>query len=213
MLLAGQSHPLTAVRAYEANEWGKSDAVRILNEYLIEKDRGITPQRVPVAGDASSFIGTDKEETIRQLRDAGFTSIETSRIKETTTGAKPGTITAISIAGNSTFQPLSWFPYDAPVVINFYEPLNEEELQALHPGEIRVPFSASSCIGRSWQTVCKELAQAGFRDIVTVRTNASRPFLSREDAVKKITIAGSESFEKDDWFRPDVSVRVTHYGS
>ena len=213
MLLAGQSHPLTAVRAYEANEWGKSDAVRILDEYLTEKDRGITPQRVPVAGNASSFIGTDKEETIRQLRDAGFTSIETSRIKETTTGAKPGTITAISIAGNSTFQPLSWFPYDAPVVINFYEPLNEEELQALHPGEIRVPFSASSCIGRSWQTVCKELAQAGFRDIVTVRTNASRPFLSREDAVKKITIAGSESFEKDDWFRPDVSVRVTHYGS
>ncbi len=212
MLLAGQSHPLTAVRAYEANEWGRSDAVHMLNDYLSEKERGITPLRIPVAGGASSFVGTNKEETVRQLREAGFTAIEAERIKEISSGAAPGTVTAISIAGDSTFKALSWFPSDAPVAITFYEPLSEEELQALHPGEIRTPFSSASCVGRSWETVCKELVQAGFRDIVTVKTNAARPFLSREDAVKKITIADNESFEKGDWFRPDAPVRVTHFG-
>lgn len=212
MLLANQNHPLTAVRAYEADAWGHSEFVTALMTYLSETKHGIAHQTIPVPGSAASFPGRNAAEVQQELSAAGFTNIQAERVTEAE-DRSPGEITALSIAGDASFKELSWFPADSAVVYSFYEPLSEEEQQQLHPNEIRIPQSTDSYIGRPWKEVCQELVQAGFRNIVTVKTNAGRPLFTREDGIRSMTVNGSDSFAKGDWFSPDAPIRVVHYGS
>ena len=212
MILAGQSHPLTAVRAYEADAWGRSESTQALMTYLSERNQGISPKKIPVSGSAASFIGRNAAEVQQELSEAGFTSIQTERITSAE-NRQPGEICAFSIAGDSTFKELSWFTPDALISLTYYEPLSEAEEKQLHPNEVRMPESSDSYIGRPWKEVCQELVKAGFRNIVTVKTNASRPLFTREDGIRSITINGIDTFEQGTWFTPDSAIRVVHYGS
>ena len=213
LLFSGHSHPLTAIRAYEADQWGRSESVVKLISYLSEESKGEAHAQIPVPGSARSFLKQDADFVEEKLRSAGFTNIEMERQSEPDSSLIPNQITAFSIDGDSGFEDLAWFTPDAPVRITRYLPLTMEEQKVLHPDEVAVPKSSIQYLGQPWQTVCQQLVDAGFRNIVTVRTKATPPLFGREDGIKGITIDGRSDFQEGEWFAKDAPIRVTHYGA
>ena len=211
MILAGQSHPLTAVRAYEANEWANSDNVTKLVGYYGEAERSMPHSEAPVIDSAAAMKGKNAEKLAAALKETGFTNVTCTRVTKADLFTNPGTVVAVTADGVSDFASGSWFRCDAPFEITYYEPLTEEEEAAAHPGEIRMPFSSGNCYGRGYRAVCTELVNAGFKNIFTVQAQEARPILIREGGVSRITAGDNASFEKGDWFPADIKIRVFHF--
>ncbi len=211
MILAAQSHPLTAVRAYEANEWANSENILKLRNYYGEVTRGMNHAEIPVADSANSFIGKNAEKAAEDLKNAGFTNVKLNRVTEADLFTAAGTVTAVSAGGVSDFVTGNWFAPDTEFVLTYYQPLTEAEEAAMHEGEIRVPFSSLSIIGRDCKAVCTELAEAGFTNIYTVRSLEVRPLFAKENSVSRVEIGDNSGFDKGDWFAKDIKIRVIHF--
>ena len=211
MILAGQSHPLTAVRAYEANAWASSENVTKLLGYYGEVSRSMPHKEVPVGESAALMKGRNAAELAEELKKSGFTDV--TCVRETTADlfTSEGTVTGISIDGVSDFGPESWFGSGAKVEISYYQPLTPEEEAAAHPGEIRMPFSSMSCYGRDYTSLCQELVNAGFKNIFTVQDQGVRPLFFKDSGVTKVEVGEVSAFEKGDWFPASVKIRVTHF--
>ena len=211
MILAGQSHPLTAVRAFEANEWAASENTGKLLNYLNETTRGLEHSEILFADSPKSLLGKNARKALEELNSEGFTNVKLSRVTEADLLTFTGTVTAVTADGVSDFPAGSWFRPDTEIVLTYYQPLSEEEEAALHEGEIRMPFSSSGCIGRNCQSVCTQLANAGFTNIFTVKSLEVRPLLAAENGVSRIEAGDRADFEKGAWFPKDIKIRVIHF--
>ena len=209
MLLAGQSHPMTAVRAYEANEWGKSDNVAKLLRYYAEEEAGQPHTVLPVSLSSDGMKGMNGEALKKLLNEAGFTDVTSQR---TTQGdGAPESISSVSFNGTEEFHAGTWFDVNTPIVLTCYIPLSAEEEKALHPNEVQVPFRSRSVIGRDYSEVCMELVHAGFKNIFTVYSEDDRPLFSKDGGISRIEIGETDTFEQGDWFAPETKIRVIHY--
>ena len=211
MILAGQSHPMTAVRAYEANAWAASDNVTRLLSYYGEVSRSMPHTEVPVAEAAALMKGRNAEALAAELKEAGFTDVTCVRQTSADLFTSPGTVTGISINGDSDFKAESWFACDAKVEITCYEPLTPEEEEAAHPGEIRMPVSSLSCYGRDYVSLCQEFVNSGYKNIFTVQDPGIRPLFLKDGGVTKVTVGEVSDFEKGDWFPANIKIRVMHF--
>lgn len=164
-------------------------------------------------------VGTSSEDMIGQqytvvqgiLKDAGFVNIELEPIYDLTLGliTKEGTVDAVSIGGNSTFYGSSAFRYDETVRIAYHAKKSEEKNN--HEGEIKVPSSAKKYVGRNYEDVEKELTNAGFVNIETVR-KYDRQKKEKDGDITLISINGQTDFEKGTWFVAESNVIITYYG-
>lgn len=213
-------HPLNAVRAYECNEWQKSEVFSKINDYLTHDeairsglltDSQVT-REVPVNEAAKYYIGQNYIDVHSQFQHMGFTNITLNRVMEPMKTARSGQVLAISIDGNGNFARGSWYSPDAPVSIMYYEPATDDEIAAQHPGEARTPDSSRRCMGRYYQQVANEFLDAGFTTVlVEGNPNLRKGWLDKEGSVAWISVAGQPQFERGTWFNKDAVVRITYH--
>lgn len=208
-------HPLNAVRAYECNEWQKSENfTKIINYLKYDETQAVAKENrnLPLAEAAKYYVGLNYADVQLQLQDIGFTNIELVRVMEKGKLTKEGQVLSISISGMDDFKIGAWFASDAPITITYYEPETEEEIIASHAGEIRVPDSSKRYIGREYQQVINELKDAGFKEFVTEeQKDLKKGWLNKEGSIARITIEGQTQFEKGSWFKPDSIIRIGYH--
>lgn len=218
MFMYNKTHPLAALRAFECNEFGKTDRFIRIAEYIRTENNGSDEnaiaflREVPIAEPSKYYIGKNIDDVIDQLTALGFNDVR--RVKTTQKGnmAKSGQVICILINGHDGFNRYEWYPVDSVVEVEFYEPETEEEVAAAHPGQRRVPDSSKRYLGRSFEGVVEELNAAGFANIeLECQRKAKKGWLSKEGAISKISVSGQTQFEKGEWFAEEAVIRIAYY--
>ncbi len=209
------SHPLTAVRAYECNEWGNSENFHKVTKMLADSKETLRmPSEIPMPESSKYFIGKDYQEIVSYLRIAGFKSITCKRDEKKGRFVKEGQIVSIKIDGVDTFNKGDWISLEAEIEIEYYGEITERELMEQHPGEVRIPDSSWRYHGRNYHEVVEELLDKGFIEIRTepvYDVKKGRFSLVKPDTISQITINGKPMFNKGDWFMPDAVIKITFH--
>lgn len=210
LYLKDRTHPLTAVRAYEAREWAQTERFASIMEYLSCPEE-LADSRLPIELEPKKWLGKNVTDIQAKLLGKGCRSVTTERCTETTTKAKAGEITALEINGDAGCDK-DFYRRDAKITLFYYEPKSDEEIALEHTGEIRVEFAAKHFVGRKWEEVAEELRALGFVNIVP--KEMAMPRLARkgnQGNVAKILIAQNAQFEKNTWFAPDAEIILYYY--
>lgn len=218
MFLCNRDHPLTALRAFECNEWAKTERFARIVEYIrtcnaVSDEEAIAfLKEIPMAESAKHYVGKHIDEVAEQLTALGFTDVR--KIKTTQKGGivKSGQVISIIINGQEGFNRYEWYPVDALVEVEFYEPETEEEVAAAHPGQKRIPDSSKRYLGRTFEAVVAELQDAGFVNFsLECQKKAKKNWLSKEGAISKISVNGQTQFDKGEWFAEESLIRIAYY--
>ena len=212
MMFSTRSHPLNAVRAYEANEWCKTDSFKQLVKYLDEQQQGVRPTSVPMNDTAHSFVKKNADEVMQQLKNMGFTNVSMNRSTDERSGMPLNGVVSAVAGGRSDIKKGEWLPADIPWVITAYLPLTDFEQFAAHPGQACVPYSDVGYCGRDYRTVVDELRALGFTNItVCEQADIKVKFLIKEYSVAHISIDHNDRFEKNSWFNVNAPVVIRYH--
>lgn len=210
ILLQNATHPLTAVRAYEAREWGKGERFASITEYLSSPEE-LADSKLPIELEPKKWLGKKAADVQSKLLGEGFLNVALERYTEMAAKAKTGEVTAYEINGNVSSDK-DFYRRNANITLYYYEPKSDEEIVLEHTGEIRVEFAAKHFVGRKWEDVADELRALGFVNIVP--KEMAMPRLARkgnQGNVAKILIDQNAQFEKNVWFAPDAEVILYYY--
>ncbi len=216
--MRNQDHPQSAIRAYECNEWAKSQQFGKIVRYLESFDmNGLingadSPVEVPMPEKSNSFVGKETPDVIKVLEETGFRNIRTVRTMEKSVVSKDGQVVEV-LANGKAFEQLEWFPVDTEIIVTFFKAQTEEEDIAAHPGMIRMPEAASKLIGRDYMEVTKQLAAAGFTSIIAETQPIRIALFTKEGSVAKITANDESNFEKGTWYYPGTLIRIIYNSS
>jgi len=208
-----EDHPLNAVRAYECNEWVKTQQFEQIRVYL-EQGKFIDNNelKIPMPEAAKHYIGFGIDEVKEHLLKAGFIDIELERVFEKSRLTKEGQVVSISINGQEDFKAGEWYARNAKLLVRYYKPKTEEEIAIEHSGQIRVPDAAKKYIGREYSQVVNELKDVGFTNVlIDCQQNVKKSWLTKDGSISRITIGGDAEFEKGDWYQPESVVRILYY--
>ncbi|MBR0138097.1 MAG: M48 family metallopeptidase [Erysipelotrichaceae bacterium] len=120
-------HPNNALRAYEADQWMKSEDYARAKKYF---DACITNQKhdeFPISFDEGDLEGEQYYEVEKQLRDNGFENIDMRRVLDKSFTSS-GTVLNVKINGSDEFEVGQWFSKDAKVEVIYYLPRSEGEI-------------------------------------------------------------------------------------
>ncbi len=216
--MRNKDHPQSAIRAYECNEWAKSQQFDKIVRYLGSAgtegsaDGTTVPMEAPAPEESKAFIGRKAEDVIKTLREAGFTNIRTVRTMDKGPVSKDGLVTEVKAAGNF-FGQFEWLPVDAQIVITYFKGATEKEDVSAHPGMVRMPDSARNFIGRDCTEVAKQLAASGFTNILLERQPILIQLFAREGSVAKVIADHDSNFEKGTWYLPETLIRIVYHSS
>lgn len=212
LMFGHMNHPLNAVRAYECNEWTKTDNFRRIAEYLNEEEYGAAHKQVPVNRAAGEYIKRDCNTAVTELRAAGFTNVVVIRSTEERSGYPINGVISMTVNGKTDIKQGDWLPADAPWQIIAYQPLSAAEEQAKHPGEACLPYSSVGYNGRDYRIVVDELRALGFTDITTCeQPDIKVKFLIKEYSVAHISIDHIDRFERNTWFKTSAPVVIRYH--
>lgn len=212
--MRNQDHPQSAIRAYECNEWAKSQQFEKIVRYLESFDTGRTvgsvmPVEAPMPDKSKAFIGKEIDDVVKALEETGFTNIKTVRTMNKGAVSKDGQVTDV-LADGKAFDQLEWFPVNTEITVTFFKAQTEEEDIAAHPGMIRMPESAGRFIGRDYMDVTKQLAAAGFITITAESQPIRLAIFVKEGTVAKVTADGEDNYAKGAWYYPDTPIRIIY---
>lgn len=216
LFLINMDHPLNAVRAKECQEWTATGRFAKARDYIhrpeaLESDSFLAClEEIPATESSKTFIGENVADVMACLQEMGFRNVEGLRVTQKILLAKPGQVVGVKLNGQDVTKG-EWYPADAEVTVEFYEPETEEEVAAAHPGQLRTPSSSKRYIGRAYFEVMEELQDAGFWDISTeVVAKAKKGLFHKEGAVERISINGQSSFEKGEWFPEKAEIIIAY---
>ena len=193
------THPINVLRVSEALKWAKTENFNKAKEYFDAYNRGETPKEIPVPWDEKHFLGKDSQEVVKELENDGFHPILT-RTTEKNIALKEGTVTGVSINGSGQYKDGDWIATDAKTEVTYYSPLSEEEIRAMHPGQVRLPNAYTYYIGKDRREAEQELFEAG---VLNTRSEAVHDLKRASDRSKgkvaDILINGKTGFKKNDW--------------
>ena len=213
-----QDHPQSALRAYECNEWGKSQQFEKIVRYLgTGEAKRLTggadaPLEAPTPEESKALTGKEMEEVVSTLRKTGFTNVQTVRTTKKGLVPKDGLVVKVLAAGKA-FSRLEWLPIDAEITVEYFQAETEAEECAAHPGMARMPDAANRFLGRDYMEVTKELAAAGFMNITAEAQPIRIALFTREGSVAKITVDDAANFEKGTWYYPYTPIRIVYNSS
>ncbi|MBQ1478332.1 MAG: M48 family metallopeptidase [Erysipelotrichaceae bacterium] len=204
-------HPLNAVRAYEARSWRNTEAFEKSQRYFEAYQRGEAPEEFPLDVDVHSLIGRDVKEAEESFRKKGFRNISLERDTARSLFGRNDTVTKITVGSNSDAQEGDWVNYDTPIILRYYLPYSDEEVRAMHPGEIRMPYSSNFFTGKKKDDVCAYLEKMGF-DYVTTEAVYDVPAEGNWSLGRVIRLEGDvPSFERGDWLKADTFFKVVYH--
>lgn len=202
------TYPLLAVRAYDCNEWGHSDlfykVIKFINSDLSKR------AEIPVPNGSKYFIGKDCNDVIGAFFTYGFKIINKKKSIEKSLMIQNGQVVKVSINDNENFSEGDWYSIDSKVLVVYYEPETAEEAAIDHAGMIQIPDSSRKYMGREYKEVVQELNDAGFTSVIAEPWFVKKSIFNRNDSIDKITIGGLTEFNKGDWFRPEVTIRINY---
>ncbi|MBR2802310.1 MAG: M48 family metallopeptidase [Erysipelotrichaceae bacterium] len=212
ILFSMNSHPINAVRAYEANEWAKSENYQRAKEYFASYDAGMLPDELPLPWDERGVLGQDAAKVEEELRGLGFRNIELQRSTDRPLFSKDNSIYGVNVNGFRSFAEGDWVTPDTKIVLRYYKSLSEDELKALHPGEIRLPRSARFLEGEKYFFVEKELRDAGYTNI---HCEPIKDIVRDDDRnryrVTSVSVNGDNKRSRGDWIKADTPIAIYYH--
>ena len=211
LMFHGASHPLNAVRAYECNEWQKSDSFRNIMNYLNSHDAAVC-EKLPMTNVHENYVGKDYADVRDALEILGFTNIELVRkFQPGSKKSEPSQVVEIAVNGKTQFEDADWCPRDSIIEIAYFLPESEDEVAAAHPGQIQIPNSSKGYSGKNCDEVLFELKELGFTNISTFEQEGVRKgLLRKENSIARMTINGNSQFDRGDWVDSDATIRITY---
>jgi len=214
LMYSQADHPINAVRAYECYTWAQSEEYQnITRYYRSSQEQSLIPADVlcPLAEDGSSYVHRDSQQLQMELRSLGFHHVELKRSTTPDSRFHIGQTKALRINGASQLPAASWYPADAKVEIEYYEPLTDAEIVAMHPGQVRTPMSSRQALGSNYIQVIQALKEAGFTAfVIQEQRDSTRGWFTTDKEVVRISIDGHEVFEAGTWFQEDDVVRILY---
>jgi len=211
MMFNSITHPLNAVRAYEANEWQKSESFINIRNYINSNDT-VQCEKLPLADISDNFLGKDYISVKRDLDKVGFTNVEL--IRRTQTDSKknePSQVLEIAVNGKTKFEDADWYSRSSVIEVTYYLPESDEEIAAAHPGQLQIPNSSKGYNGKNYFDTVTELKELGFTNISTYEQEGLKIGWSRkENSIARMTINGESQFELGDWINSDATIRITY---
>lgn len=207
ILIMNNSHPLNAVRAYEAVEWTKTEQFRNVDSII----RGTNKELKLTVWNSRFFESKVFEEVEAIIKSEGFINVVPERVTDKPgLFTKPGQVLKVEINGNRLEEDV-WVNVNDKITIAYYLPLTEEEIKAMHPGEIKLLYSNKYYIGKNYQEVMNEFINAGF---VNVTVRPVKDIVKENDRnigkVSLITINSQAVFNKGDWFKETEAVEIVY---
>ena len=212
MMFRDVSHPMNAVRAYEIKKWERSEDFIKAKNYFESYRNDEKPLEFPLAWSEKYMLGRDYEEVEKELLDHGFYDVELIRETEKSLFTRVGSVTSVSINGNNKYREGDWASADSVIEVRYCSPLTEEEIAALHPGEIKIPNNPNYYYGKDYRVVEVELAGLGFCNIVVDEIrDVTREKDRRIGKVASITIDKSPKFSKGDWIDECALIEISYH--
>ena len=214
LMFNNATHPMVAVRAYEINEWSKTDSFHNVITY-INAQNGIIPkdsiQLLPINESSKAYHGKPYQEVWQLFIATGFVNITLERVTDKQILTKEGSVIDVKNASGEDFKQGDWYSVVDEIKIVYYEPWSEEEIIAMHPGEARTPDAAKKLIGKNYEDIIELFTNAGFTNITTLEIHQSKKGLfDKEGDVSRIIINKQVQFEKGEWFVIDVPIFIEY---
>ena len=214
LMFNNRTHPLNAVRAYECNEWCKTEKYEKILEYnanSLGESLGVYLGEIPMLNASKYYIGKNYQEVEDAFSEMGFTNIE--MVKNTNKGlmTKEGQVISLSMNNRDSFERGDWCSIGSKIKVIYYEPETEEELAAAHPGQLRVTEASKKYLGRIYDDVVEELEQIGFTDITLEKqVKTKKNWMIKEGSIISISINGLTQFNKGEWFDEKAKIHILY---
>ena len=205
-------HPVHAVRAWEANEWAKSENFIKAKAYFDSYKKDGRPNEFPLNWTEKHFLNRPFEEVENELYEVGFENVDLIRKTEKQILAKEGTVINLDILGTDKYKEGEWVSASSKVELTYYLPLTEEEINAMHTGEIKLPGSLKTYLGKPYKEVEAVFLALGF---TYVEVEETRDITKEKDKnkgmVAEITIDKSPKYSKGDWVSESAQVKIVYH--
>lgn len=209
VMFSCRSHPLNAVRAYEANEWMKEERFKTIIDYV----HNPATVQLPVVLNPAKYLGKNVNDVVAELGKLGFADIKSVRSMEESGKAKPNTITAI-VVNDDTDAKKDYYPCASKIVLTYFEPKTDDEIAREHPNEIKMVEDSKNYISKPYKDVKSQLDKLGFTNIECKEMAIPKLGLfAKPDHIAKIIVADKDSFSKGEWYVPDAGIKIYFYGS
>ena len=204
-------HPVNSIRALEAKEWANSEDFIKAKQYFESYKASEQPSEIPLPWNKSHFTGRNYEEVISELEEIGF-EVEPIRKTDKNILLKDGNVTDVLIGGSSKYKEGDWVSINSVVEVKYYKQLTEEEIQAMHPGEVRMPNASSYYIGKDYKEVEMELFELGLANTTSdYIKDIKKPNDKNIGKVASIIIDKKPKFSKGDWINVMSEVEITYH--
>ncbi|MBQ6560266.1 MAG: M48 family metallopeptidase [Erysipelotrichaceae bacterium] len=200
MAFGYSTHPLNAVRAYEASAWASSEQFIKARNYCEAYQRGESSFETPLLYNEKHYLNHNYQEVLKELEEQGLKA-GLSRSTEKNTAVREGGVISVSIDDSHNYKEDDWVRTDAKVEVEYYQPLTNEEIALQHPGQICMPQNYIYYIGKDYKEVERELMNIGLPDITLIPQKDIRKESDRAlHRVSALRIDGKSKFSKGSWF-------------
>ena len=207
-----QTHPINAVRAYECKKWEESEDFIKSKQFFDAYKKDEKPKHMPINFIEKKFLNRTKEDVEKELLDFGFYDVELIRSNEKSLFTKENMVTNVSINGSDKYKEGDWAAADSTVEVTYYLPFSEEEIIAMHPGEIKMPEGTKHYLGRSYEDVKAELIELGFYNIETdIIKDITKEKDKKLGKVDSILIDRMPKVSKGEWVPEGALIEITYH--
>lgn len=148
----------------------------------------------------------------KSLLDLGFEDVELVRDTKKSFFTKSGTVTEVSINGRRDYKEGDWLTVDSRICVTYYQPLTEDEIAMMHPGEIKLPSSAKYYAGKPVSDVAGAFNEMGFEN---VEIEEIKDIAKEKDKnlgkVFMITVDKNPKFEKGIWVDQYAEIKILYH--
>ena len=215
MMLSTATHPLTAMRAYECNEWCKQEMFGRVSALFDGAAKGdMTNLWIPMAEDASYFMERNYNEVYKELTDYGFSNVTLNRMMTPTGKSLPGHTVGMTVNGQSNFAKNIWLPATAEIILWYYEPTTNAELAQQYPGYLPLPNNNKHYKGMDCRAVAQEFMNAGFTNITyDARKEDVVGLFAKEGQTYKVLVNGRETFACSEMFHQSTNIHIIYHSN
>ncbi|WP_303836714.1 hypothetical protein [Ruminococcus flavefaciens] len=160
-------------------------------------------KRIPIGYSSDMLKGRSAEDVFTILHNCGFKHIKQIELKDIYVDSSyiENEVDKVEFNGQSHFVGNNEFPYDSTVIITIHK-----------KKEISIPYNSSSLRRLNYTEVCSRLSSLGFTDIKIIPIkDLVIGLLTKNGAVEKVLVNGSNKFKKNAYFKYDADIIVYYH--